>query len=349
MKIKAGILFGKEDARMIEREMGELQNDEIIIKVSYCNLCTTDYQQWQGLRDHQGFPMAGGHENSGTVVKVGSDVQEFSIGDKVALGYNYCGKCDNCRKGLTFECENEHGPGRTEDGYVRFLGLANYERIKANRVVKLSADTDLRKAAFLEPLGTVIHGVEKLNIKPGQTVVVIGAGTMGILNALVAKSYGADVIVSELQKKQLQRAENAGLRTINSKEQDPVQSVKNMTDGKGADIVIGAVGASKAYDQAFEMLKAKNGKFLVFAAGYPAPELNIAPNDIHYREIQVIGTFGGNIKDFITAGEYISKNMIDVSQSLEGKLIGLKDINEAYAAAAEPGTYRITVDCQEIE
>lgn len=349
MKIKAGILFGKEDAKMVEREMGELESDEVVIKVAYCNLCTTDYQQWQGLRDHQGFPMAGGHENSGTIVEVGADVQEFSVGDKVALGYNYCGRCDNCRKGLTFECVNDKGPGKTEDGYVKFLGLANYERIKANRVVKLSPETDLRHAAFLEPLGTVIHGIEKLNIRPGQTVAVIGAGTMGMLNALVARSYGANVYVSELQTKQLNRAQKAGFKTINSKEKDPVQAIKDETAGVGADIVIGAVGSTKAYDQAFEMLKPKNGKFLVFAAGYPAPELNISPNDIHYREIQVIGTFGGNITDFIKAGEYISKKVIDVSQCLEGEVIGLKDINGAYAAAAVPGTYRVTVDCQDVE
>lgn len=348
MIAKTGVLFGKEDARMIERDIGELQDDEVVIKVDVCNLCTTDYQQWMGLRDHQGFPMAGGHENSGTIHKMGKNVVDFDIGDRVALGYDHCGHCSKCRRGLTYECKYNTGPGETEDGYVKFLGFANYQRVKANRVIKLSKDVKPEYGAFLEPLGTVIHGIKKLDLKPGNVVVVIGAGTMGMLNALVARTYGAKVIVSEIQEKQLMRAKEAGFEIIDASKVDPVKRVFELTDKEGADVVIGAVGLTSAYDQAIDMLKKQNGKFLVFSAGYPAPELNVDPNTIHYREIQVIGTMGGNIEDFIDAGEYLSKNIIDVSFSLEGVSFPLKEINKAYAKASEHGMYRVSVNCQEV-
>lgn len=347
MQIKSGVLFQKHDAKMIDRELDELQEDEILVKVAYCNLCTTDYQQWMGLRDHQGFPMAGGHENSATVVEVGSGVDNFEKGDKVAVGYNYCGRCDNCRQGLTYECTNQKTV-KTKEGYYGGSGLSNYQIINVRKAIKLGKNVDLQLATFVEPLGTVLHGMDKLHIAAGKTVVVIGAGTMGLLNALVARSYGAHVIVSELQEKQLKRAQEAGFVTIDAKKHDPIKQVKQLTNGVGADIVIGAVGLTQAYTQAFEMLRKQNGKFLNFAAGYPEPEYTIKPNEVHYRQIQIIGTMGGNIKDFIKAGKFLTQDLVDVDKCLEHQLFGLKDINQAYEAAAQVETYRVTVDCQDI-
>ncbi len=346
MIAKTGILLEKGKATMIERELGELKPYEVIIKVEVCNLCTTDYQQWQGLREHQGYPMAGGHETAGTIYKLGASVKGLKVGDQVAVGYSHCGSCINCRKGLTYECINEEPIERTDDGFFGYFGLANYQKVNVNRVVKFEKRVAPEHGAFLEPLGTVIHGIKKLDLKPGDDVVVVGAGTMGLLNALVARIFGANVMVSEIQSKQRDRARIAGIKTIDASKKNPVDEVFRMTNGKGADVVIGAVGLTKAYDQAVQMLKKQNGKFLVFSAGYPVPVLDLDPNTIHYREIQVIGTMGGNIGDFIEAGKYLSSNLIDVSHCLEGVSIGLNEIDIAYQKATQLGTYRITVNTQ---
>ena len=194
----------------------------------------------------------------------------------------------------------------------------------------------------------MIHGFNKLNMKPNQHLVIVGAGTMGLLNALTARAYGARVIISELMENKIERAKRLGFEVIDAKEKDPVQEVFRLTKNKGADIVIGAVGATKAYDQCLAMLKKNGGKFLVFAAGYPKPELHVDPNDIHYRQTEIIGTFGADMRDFIKAAEFISDGFIDVSGCLEGETYGLKDIQKAYEAASQPGKYRVTVDCQDI-
>lgn len=348
MKAKTAVLIKDHTAEVHERELGEIGDHQVLVKLDTCNLCTTDYQQWMGLREKQGYPMAGGHENSGIVVAAGKDVKNTVVGDRVAFGYIFCGDCPACRAGNTFECTNIDFDAVSPDGYKGDMGIATYKLADAKYTVKVSDQLKPAQAGFVEPLGTVIHGIKKLQIQPNEDVIVVGAGTMGLLNALTARAYGARVIVSELTEKKLKRAESMGFETIHANDTDPAATVLDLTGGKGADIVIGAVGATKAYDQCFQMLREHRGKFLVFAAGYPEPQLHISPNDIHYRQIQIIGTMGGGIGDFEEAAKLLSDRTIDVSGCLEGITIGLKDIQKAFEAASAPDAYRVTVDCQDV-
>ena len=139
-----------------------------------------------------------------------------------------------------------------------------------------------------------------------------------------------------------------GIDVIDAKNTDPVQAVKDLTDGKGADTVIAAVGSTLAYKQGYEMLKHFRGKLVIFPAGYPKPELQVDPNELHYRKLEIIGTFGSDLKDWYEAATLISKRLIDCSYSLEGKFIPLRDIQQAYEAAATPDAYRVTVDLQSV-
>ena len=182
-----------------------------------------------------------------------------------------------------------------------------------------------------------------------EDVVVVGAGTMGLVNAQVAKAWGARVIISDIDPKKIAQAKKMGIAdVVDAKNDDPVQKVKELTDGKGADCVIAAVGSTIAYKQGYDMMKRLRGRLILFPAGYPAPELAIDPNEVHYRKIEINGTFGANTSDFIDSARLLSKRLIDMSYSLEGQVFGLKDIQKAYEAAATPGTYRITVDLQDI-
>lgn len=347
MIVKTGILEEKGKAKIVDREIRELKPTEVLIKVEKCNLCTTDYQQWQGLREHQGYPMAGGHENTGIIVEKGSNVLELEIGDRISIAYDYCGQCDNCRTGKTYECKNIDFSGKSEDGYYGYFGLSNFQIVDSKIAIKISENIPAEQACFLEPLGTVVHGIKKLSLTPTSTVVVVGAGTMGLLNALCAKAYNANVIISEVSEKRIERARKMGFETIDAKNQDPVKEVFRLTNGKGADAVIGAVGLESAYYQGLDMLKEQNGKFLVFSAGYPKPMLNLDANKVHYNEIQVIGTMGGNIEDFVEAGKLLSLGKINVDGCLEHKEFALKDLQLAYEEATKTDRYRITVNCQD--
>ena len=338
--MKFSCLVEKGKCEIRTRPLPELKADDVLLKVKACNICTVDYQQFMGLREKQGYPMAGGNELCGEIISKGDDVQGFEFGDLVAVGYVRCGHCEACMEGRVGECPDMRK--ESPDGY-KFgeFGFADYTVKPARALFKLRKDLEPSQAAFVEPLSTVIDGLKNVRIAPYENVVVIGAGPMGLLNALTARSYGARVIVTELLDSKLTVAREMGFDVVDSKSCDPVEAVRELTGGKGADVVIGAVANGKAYDQGIEMLKKSNGRFLVFAAGYPAPEWSLTPNEIHYRKIQVFGAYGGENDSFRQAALALSQGFVDVSKLVEAKF-HLDDMQEAYEAAVA-GDYRISI------
>lgn len=340
-----GVLETKGNMEVREEKLPQLKKDEVLIKQQACNICTTDYQQWQGKRDHQGYPMAGGHECSGIIVAKGANVSHsLEVGDRVCILYDYCGDCPSCKKGEITSCKNIQQFGKNySNQYYGIFGFANYFIRKSKSVVKISTDISASEAGFVEPLSSVLKGMRKLRINAGfDTVVVIGGGTMGLLNAAVSQAMGARVIVSERNPKKVNKIKQMDLELIDANNSNPVEEVKRRTNGKGADIVIVAVGTSSANEQALKMIKDDEGKILLFAAGYPAPELNVGSNLIHYKQCELIGTYGSSLNDFNNAAKMLSERRIDVSPLIEEK-IPLTRIQEAFEKASTRGNYRISV------
>lgn len=345
LKRKFAVLTNPKTAEVHEGYVPEVGDHQVLIKQMTCNICTTDFGQWLGLRQHQPFPMAGGHEGAGIIVDKGKYVRdELQIGDHVAVTYNFCGECSVCQQGRTSECVEVPNPftEKNRDGYYGHLGFATYSVRDANTVIKMNKNLSFSEAGFLEPLATVVSGLRRLRIKPMERVVVIGAGTMGILNALTAKAYKADVYITELMDHKIDKARSLGLNVIDIKKQDPIKKVKELTNGYGADAVILAVGNTKANDQALGIVKKLNGRVLLFAAGYPPPQLNVDSNLIHYRKMELIGTYSADISEFNKAANLLNEGKVNVSKLIETK-IPLEEIQRAYEIASRDGSYRVSV------
>lgn len=346
--IKLGVLTKAHCIKIVEVPMQKIGEDDVLIKQEACNICTTDYGQWLGLREHQGYPMAGGHEGCGLVIAKGIKVgNKFQIGDRVGLSYSYCGKCKACRLGHTIECvERDSLMGYTyksEMGYYGTYGFANYFVRKASYLIKMSKNITPSEAGFLEPVATVVNGMKKLRVKPMETVAVIGAGTMGLINAQVARAFGARVIVLEIIDKKIECAKKMGFEVINSKDINAIEKVKELTSGKGTDAVIVAVGSTKANEQALEMVKRLDGRILFFAASFPVPELKIDSNLIHYRKLELVGAFEADQQDFYDSAKLLNELQIDVKPLIETKF-PFEQIQKAFEAASIPGSYRVTVE-----
>lgn len=346
-KIRLAVLTKAHTIELTSIPIPEMGEDEVMVKQEACNICTTDYQQWLGLREHQGYPMAGGHEGCGIIVDKGSKVgDELQIGDRVGLTYAYCGECKACRLGHTIECVEKKNLisyyNKSDLGFYGTYGFADYFIRKARYLVKMSKDLTPEEAGFLEPVATVVNGIKKLRVKPMETIVVIGAGTMGLINAQVARAFGARVIVSELLDKKIEYAKKMGFEVINAKETDAVAKVKELTDGQGTDAIIVAVGSTKANEQALGMVKELDGRILFFAASFPVPELKIDSNIIHYRKLELIGAFEADQRDFYDGGKLLNQRQIDVKPLVEGRF-SLEEIEKAFEAASVPGAYRINV------
>lgn len=339
-------LTKKGCADIRERPIPELGPHDVLVKQISCNICTTDYGQWLGLREHQGYPMAGGHEGCGYVEEIGSEVTTCKIGDFVGINvYVGCGTCSYCRKGQISQCKN---PPKliTEDGYLGEFGFSTHAIWDEYKIIHLNPTLDPACAGFLEPLATVVKGHKKLRLEPFETVAVIGGGTMGMLNALEARALGAKVIVSEMIPKKLETARDLGFEVINSKKEDPAEKIKEYTNGAGADAVIIAVGVVQANQQALEMVKEIDGRILQFAAGYPAPVMEFDWNKIHYRRLELIGTYGADTDDFEDAAKMLNSKIIDVSGLVEPTRFPLTEMQKAFEAAVRPGMYRVAVECQ---
>jgi L-iditol 2-dehydrogenase len=350
--MKVGVLTGTRKAEVHEVEIPKIaQPDEVLVNNRACNICTTDYQQWLGLRPQQGFPMAFGHENSGVVVEVGSEVKNVEIGDHVGFGFLGCGECENCRKGKNANLCDMSGTSsfkvKDKYGYYGPRGAAQYKVAKSRELFKLGNDLSFEEAGFLEPLATVVQGIQRLQSTVGDKILVIGAGTMGLLNAQVARLYGANVVISDTMDKKLNTARSLGFdKVLNALDDNYMESVKSSGgEEKGPDAIIIAVGASKAYEQAFKMAP-KGCRFLIFAAGYPAPKWDVDPNSVHYNLWDIIGTFGTRDKDFQLACELLRNRQVNVRPLVEAKF-KLEDIQEAFEKAATVGNYRVSLTISE--
>jgi L-iditol 2-dehydrogenase len=342
--IEFGVITAPRKAEVHRRPLPEIGENEILFKLKACNICTSDYGQWSGARSNQPFPIAGGHENSGIIMEKGSRVRDnLKAGDLVAFTYFHCGACDECRRGNTFGCQFEERFKKSADGYFGDFGFATYKIVDARLAVKMSPDLPAAEAGFVEPLATVVQGMKRLRIKPLETLVVIGAGTMGLINAQVARVFGARVIITEVLERKLARARMLGFQqVIDASGTDPVKAVRDLTGGKGADTAVIAVGNSAANQQALDMVKPTGAKISLFAAGYPEPELKISSNALHYRKIELIGVFGANAADFQDAADMLNCKGVNMQPLLEGSF-PLSEIQKAYELASRPGTYRVTV------
>lgn len=348
MKAKTAVLTAVEKAEVIDRELPELGSHDVLIKVAANNICTSEYGAFNGARKRP-LPLTFGHEWAGTVVEVGSEVDSVKPGDYVASGYQYDPYSEPSREGRTSECTKlQSADHPNPDGYFGNAGCASYAVAKEVACYKIDEGVDPSVAALLEPLGTCCAAFRRFGVGYGETVVVIGAGTMGILNALVAKAHGCRVLITEMLPKKLECARALGLEVIDVSQCDPVARVRELTGGKGADGVIIAVGASGAYAQALEMAKEKRAHLLIFAAGYPAPTWELDPNTVHYRRMVIVGSYGADAVDFREAATLINMGVADFSLIVEERL-PLSQIQKAFEEACKPGMYRVSVQCQEVE
>ena len=342
---KTAVLYGAGKLAMEERALPQLTEDRVLVKIKACNICTSEYGVYNGSRTRP-YPLVFGHEWAGEVLEVGSGVDDLRPGDLVACGYEFDPSSPESLEGRTGECRRiKTANSLNPDGYYGNAGFAEYAVKSKIGLYRIKEGVDPAVAGLLEPVASVLFGLRKVRLRYGETVVVIGAGTMGVLNGLMAQDHGARVLISELLPKKLETAKACGLETIDAGRVDPVQEVMRRTDGRGADVVILAVGAQAATDQAFEMIKEKRGRVLLFAASYPSPKISLDVNTLHYRKIDLVGTFGADHVDFQAAADAINRGNIDFSPVIEARF-PFSAMEDAMKAACEPGAYRVSVQME---
>jgi L-iditol 2-dehydrogenase len=242
---------------LIEREIPTPKEDEVLVRVEYVGVCGSDlhYYEHGAIGDYVVEPpFVLGHEAGGTVVEVGSAVRHLKPGDRVALEPGKtCGKCEFCKTGRYNLCPDVvFFATPPVDGVFQ-----DYVAHEAALCFKIPDNMDTMEAALIEPLAVGFHAAKQGNAQAGQTAVVTGAGCIGLVSMMALKAMGvSNVIVVDIMQKRLDKALELGAsHVVNGREQDTVEEILRLTDGKGADLVIEAAGSEITTRQAVQFTK----------------------------------------------------------------------------------------------
>ena len=283
-------LHGPGDLRMEEIPVPRPKSDEILIKVHRCGICGTDLHIVKGNFPAPNLPLTLGHEFSGTIVENGSDVMGAKIGARVVADINIsCGRCKFCRNNAKLFCPSVRQLGVHDAG-----GLAEYVVVPYRNVYELPEQISLDDAAYVEPLACAIHGQDRINIRAGETVMIIGGGPMGLAHAALARLQGAaQIIVSEPDEKRRALAQRMGADlTINPLTQDLREILLQRTDDIGPDVVIEAVGSIPTYESSVELVR-RGGRILAYGAAPQNAAMQLRPFDVYVKELTIVGSYAG--------------------------------------------------------
>jgi threonine dehydrogenase-like Zn-dependent dehydrogenase len=339
---KRAVFVGPREVRLDELPIPEPGPRQALVKVKACALCTWEQRLFGG--EERVYPLAGGHEVSGELVKLGSQVyMDVKIGDRVmASPLTRCGFCESCRRGLDSNCDNTRKSFR-ETEVPGPAGLAEYILLDDYQLYKASNTVSFEEICLSEPLGCVIRSTRKARVKRADNVVVVGAGIMGMLHLNLCKRLGARVIVSELDAGRAAQARKMGAdEIIDAAKESFVDRVKELTAERGADVIFCAVSVASPVEQAVEAV-AKGGSVMVYASIHPrTARIIVDPNLFHSKEITLTGTVSQSKEDVLEAVRMISGGIVDM-KPLISLTFPFARLEEALHASLRRDLFRVLV------
>jgi len=347
--MKAAFYYGVGDIRIEEIDIPKISEDEILIKVKACAVCGTDLRIYKHghFKVPQGVKRVLGHEVAGEIVEVGAKVKGYTVGMRVATPPNVgCGTCPMCIQGYNQMCPDYEAFGISLDGgFQEYMKIPAFA-IKAGNVVLIPDGVSFEEAAIAEPLSCCYNSYRALNTVPGDTVLIVGAGPIGALHAMMNKLAGATkVIVANRSQGRLDEIINLGADVvINTSEQDLVQAVKAATDGRGADVIITACSDPDVQVQVLEA--AAVHARINFFGGLPKGKemVTLNTNLIHYKELIVLGTTGSTINDYYKSMQIIASGKVN-AKGLVSETFPIEDTLKAFeCAGASKGMKTLVVN-----
>jgi len=340
--MRVGMYYNNRDVRIEEMPKPKIGTDEILVKVIASGICGSDVLEWYRIKK---APIVLGHEIGGEIVEVGANVDKYKIGQRVFVSHHVpCNACYYCLRGHHTVCETLHNTNFYPGGFAEYIRIPP---INVDRgVFPLPDEITYDQAVFIEPLSCVIRAQRLVNLKPGQTVVVIGSGISGLLHIMLAKALGAGrIIATDIDKKRLEMAKKLGAEAVfNATDNVPIR-IRESNSGRLADLVIVCAGVMSAFKQALKSVD-KGGTVLCFATSNLGEDLPVPINEFWRNEIKLMPSYGNAPIDAIEAIELIRAGRIPVEKLISHKL-PLSEIQEGFIMAANrkdsKGNYSLKV------
>lgn len=303
--MKAAVLLGKKDLKLKEVPVPKIKEDEVLVKVQSCGICGTDIHAYHGdFMPH--FPLVLGHEFSGVIDKIGSNVKGYKVGDRVAVSPEiYCNSCYNCRKGSNRICTDWDSIGTTVDG-----AFAEFIAVRKDCLYKLPNSISFDEGAMLEPASCVYSGIRQVPEYFDKRVLIMGAGSIGLLWLICLRARNPLCIdVLDLDDSKLAFAQKLGA--------DDVFNMKNKTASfygiikRKYDVVVDCTGVPQVIEQGFSVVD-REGTIIFFGVAPTDAKIEIKPFDIYVDCIHIVGVFP-DMRSFGVLIEMMDKKILDFS------------------------------------
>src|SRR5579863_9921192 len=335
--MQAAVYRGVNDVRLETVPVPQIGPGELLLRVHSCGVCGTDLKKI--ATGSHSAPRIFGHETSGVVAAVGAGVTKFQPGDRVVVFHHIpCRQCYYCRHKTFAQCSTYKKVGCTAGFEPSGGGFAEYVRVMdwivEEGTVKIPQGVSFEQACFVEPVNTCMKGIEALHLEPGETVLAIGQGPIGIILSVLARKAGATVITSDLYPERLRITKSLGFEhLIDASQQDAVRSVRQQTEGRGADAVILAVGSNALIRPAMEAAR-PGGRILLFAQTQRG-EVVVDPATICVDEKTLVGSYSASVDLQEESVRFVMDREMDLEQLISHRF-PLQDCARALELAAHP-------------
>ncbi|MDH6364007.1 L-iditol 2-dehydrogenase [Enterococcus sp. PF1-24] len=336
--MKAVQLLGKEKIRLTEVSKPIIDDTELLIKVKAASICGTDVRMFKNgyVNVDEEHPLILGHEISGVIEEVGNLVNGYEKGMRVAVAPNMgCGICDQCVSGNTHLCAEYEAFGiNLPGGFAEYLKVPE-KAIRQGNVTLLQDEISFEEAALIEPFSCVFNGQEISGVNAGDTVLIVGAGPIGIMHAMLALNRGAGkVLMNDLQIDRLNTAKELVPELTIVTSDNLQEKIMFETGGKGVDLCIVAAPAPKVQEESFNYM-GMNGRLLFFG-GLPKEKENVPLNTnlLHYKQLRVYGCTRASLNGYRLSEKLIASGRIPLNQLIT-KLYPIDSFMEALKNAEQ--------------
>jgi len=314
--MRVAMYYNNKDVRLEELPKPQISDVELLVKVMASGICGSDVLEWYRVKK---APLVLGHEITGEVVQVGKQVKNYKVGDRVFVSHHVpCNTCYYCLNENHTVCETLHTTNYYPGGFAEFIRVpsVNVER----GVFLLPDEISFEEGTFIEPLACVLRGQRMIQLKAGQSVLILGAGISGLLHLLVGRAQGVGRIsVTDISEYRLKMAKELGADSVINAKDDVVTLLAKANHNRLADQVIICTGATSAFMQSLQCVD-RAGTILCFAATEPGVTLPVPVNDFWRKSIKIVHSYGASPVDITQAIELLRAKVIDVKKLITHSL-----------------------------
>ncbi len=316
-KMRVAMWYNNRDVRREKMPMPQIGPGELLVRVEACGICGRDVMEWYRLSR---APLVLGHEIGGQIVAIGKGIESYHVGDRISAAHHVpCNTCHYCLSGHHTVCDTLRRTNFDPGGLAEYIRLP---AINVDRGVFLVPDeVSYEEATFVEPLACVLRGQRLANMRPGSSVLVVGSGIIGLLHGLLAHTLGASrVIATDTSDYRLKAARRFGAEVVIQADEDLPAGVRQVNQGRLADLVIVCTGAKSAIVQALDSVE-RGGTVLLFAPTDPSVTIPVSINELFFSNgITLTTSYAGSPADYQTALELIRAGTLPVKQMITHRL-----------------------------